>query len=315
MLSRGALPPALQFTSSNIVSQLLRVRIGARESCEGKFRLKDGHFDWSNLRFSIEASGRLSRKSQLAFQSFLLEITSPVAQIVHSLQRLMQYITFGKIGWLEDWPMAAARCFATTSILEAGYGYGVGPFSTTLYRGEDQSHHMQSGEGLPLKTGQWAIILVQEAFDARDQESLDEQELEMTNKFGPLGAEENKQGPAEGKERNFKALKRLRYALVKSLPESSPEPFMITDVPGYVEHVLGSEGGDRGKIDQLKEWWMKQTSDATGIGYYDDDDMQRILQNIYLDGEARNPTGSKLPPKDPVEDIMSMITNIQSLDD
>ncbi|KAI4173447.1 MAG: hypothetical protein LQ343_002980 [Gyalolechia ehrenbergii] len=305
---------ALQFASANTVSQLAWVGIPSRQSCDSKLRLEDGHFDWSNLKYSIEASSRFSGDEGLKFKNFLLDVPSPAAKTIHSLRRLMQYLTSGKIGWLEDWPKAAARCFATTSTLEDGVGYSVGPFSTTLYRDDDQEDYVQSGKGLPLKTGQWAIILVHEAFDARDQESLDKRELEMVSMFGPRGSEELKQWPAEEKEPNFKPLKRLRYALAKALPESSTEPFLITDVPGYVEHVLGSQGGDAVKVDQLKEWWMKQNPDATGSGYYEDDDMHKILHKIYLDEATRNASASRPRPIDPFEDIMRMMTIAQRQD-
>ncbi|KAL8750763.1 MAG: hypothetical protein Q9184_006310 [Pyrenodesmia sp. 2 TL-2023] len=135
-----------------------------------------------------------------------------------------------------------------------------------------------------LQGDRWAIILIYEAFNARDQDELDK-ELESVSALrdgqegsGPLPA-----GDGVTTKPTFKPQKRLRYALAKALPqvESSTPRYLVTDVPGYVKHVLGGQGAE---IDRLNAWWASATSAFAGaVGYYDDNDMEACLGRIYSD--------------------------------
>ncbi|KAL9018655.1 MAG: hypothetical protein Q9185_004066 [Variospora sp. 1 TL-2023] len=268
---------ALQFAATNIVSQLVWVGIRSRQSRNSKLRLENGQFDWSTLKYSAGAYRFITRDTtNLQYKNFLLDIPSPAAKIVHSFQRLTQYLS--KVSYLEDWPMAAARCFATTSNLEDG-GCSVGPLSTTLYQDQIiKEDRVECGKDRTLMPGQWAIILVQEAFDARNQKELDQPTLESSDD------EEDKTGPAPEEEHKFRPLKRLRYAFVKALSESDAlkQHLLVTDVSGYVEDVLGGTTGNTKDADRLKNWWRKQ---RRYVGYYKDTDMDAILGKIYLDKE------------------------------
>ncbi|KAL8966570.1 MAG: hypothetical protein Q9197_005908 [Variospora fuerteventurae] len=268
---------ALQFAATNIVSQLVWVGIRSRQSCNSKLRLENGQLDWSTLRYSAGAYSFITRDTtNLQYKNFLLDIPSPAAKIVHSFQRLTQYLS--KVTYLENWPMAAARCFATTSNLE-DEGCSVGPLSTTLYEDQIiQEDRVECGKDRTLMPGQWAIILVQEAFDARNQKELDQPTLESSDD------EEDKTGPAPEEEHKFRPLKRLRYAFVKALSEPDPlkQHLLVTDVSGYVEDVLGGTTGNTKDADRLKNWWRKQRRYA---GYYKDTDMDAILGKIYWNKE------------------------------
>lgn len=274
---------ALQFGGTNTVSQLIWVGTTSRQSCDSKLRLENGQFDWSSLKYSADAYCAYhylylyTRDTDLKYKNFLLDVPLPAAKTVHSLQRLTQYLY--KLSWQENWPKAAARCFATTSNLDDG-AYSVGPLSTTLYQDDTNNRHqdfVESGKGRPLMPGQWAIILVQEAFDARDQKSLDDRDF-----GGIVGTEESETYPAHDNEFNFKPLKRLRYAFVKALSESDPskQHLLVTGVSGYVEDVLGGKAGDTEEAERVMKWWRKQKHYAD---YYKDADMDEILHKIYSD--------------------------------
>ncbi|KAL9013472.1 MAG: hypothetical protein Q9173_001828 [Seirophora scorigena] len=226
----------LQFGAANIVSQLVWVGTTTIQAGDSKLRLENGHCDWSSLKYSAEAySHDVDQHTELKYKNFLLDVPSPAAKIVRSLQRLTQYLS--KVSGLEDWPKAAARCFATTSNLDDD-GYSVGPFSTTLY--QERSHGrdlVESGKNHALMPGQWAIILVHEAFDARLRMIVDDYESKTIND----ATEEPKTCPVQKQEPKPKSLKRLRYAFVKALSDLDPskQHLLVTDLSGYVEDVTG----------------------------------------------------------------------------
>ncbi|KAL8648965.1 MAG: hypothetical protein Q9210_004681 [Variospora velana] len=264
---------ALQFAATNTISQLVWVGTRSSQSCNSKLRLENGQFDWSTLKYSVGAYSFLSQDTDhLKYRNFLLDIPSPTAKIVHSFQRLTQYLS--KVSYLEDWPAAAARCFATTSNLEDG-GYSVGPMSASLYPRFYPMKPVESGKDRILMPGQWAIILVQEAFDDKNQKELDQRAFETSDD------EEDKTCLAPEEELKFRPLKRLRYAFVKALSKSDPlkQHLWVTSVSGYVQNVLGGTTDD---TEYVKKWWRKQRRYAD---YYKDTDMDAILGKIYASKE------------------------------
>ncbi|KAL8831565.1 MAG: hypothetical protein Q9170_005234 [Blastenia crenularia] len=310
--------PALQFSGPDAVTQFVWVGISSMQSCDSKFRLDSGYFDWSKLKYSVEASSRFSGDPSLKYKNFILDVPLPASKTVHSLQRLMQYLTSPNMSWLEDWPKAAARCFATTSVLEDGASYSVGPLSTTLYDDDDRGYGQvcESGKGRFLQPGQWTIILVHEAFDAENQEALDKRKLPAVSMWGPVGTEGEKEWPVEDTARSFTPKKRLRYALAKALDESGPEGqrFFITDVPGYVQHVHGSGQGQGSMADRITQWWALKTASKGDIGFYDESDADALLHRIYSNDGFAVGAPSRARPIDPFEDIMRMMTLSQRRD-
>ncbi|KAL8954976.1 MAG: hypothetical protein Q9193_006982, partial [Seirophora villosa] len=296
--------PALQFLGASTVSQLVWVGISSMQSYDSKRRLPDGKFNWSELKYSVEASGRFSGDRGLTYKNYPLDIPLPVGKTAHVLQRLLQYLNSASLGWFEDWAKAAARCLATTSAIEEGVSFSVGPMSTTFNLDDDRDSdkYVQSGKGMYLKPGQWAIVLVHEAYDSKDQAALDKRELEVVNM---------KEWPAEDKTRAFKPVKRLRYAFAKALPESesSGQRFLVTDLPGYVKHVLAGKKNGNAETERLCAWWAKASQSlGEATGYYEDDDGAEILQRIYSD-EGFD-TGSQSKPRyvDPFEDMMRLMS-------
>ncbi|KAL8705557.1 MAG: hypothetical protein Q9201_001335 [Fulgogasparrea decipioides] len=303
---------ALHFSAPNIVSQLVWVGITMDRSCDSRLRLGNGQFDWKDLKYSTGAFDRFNPDNDPKYKNFLLDVPMPAGKTIHGLRRLMQYLTFPKLGWgYEEWPKAAARCFATTSTLGDGDSYGVGPLSAAFYL--DGRDRVESGKGQLVTPNQWAIVLVHEAFDAKDQDELEKHALENV---GEPGAEGTKDTPGNGTQGpSFKPQKRLRYALAKALPESdrSKERFLVTDVPGYLKHVLGGEQGDESEATRMMNWWKKEVSafEQSGHGYYEDADIHEILRKVYSGKPADDIPEAKRRGIDPFADIMKMMSIAQ----
>ena len=304
--------PALNFAAPNSVTQLVWIGLSSMQSCDGKLRLENGCMDWSSLRYNTEAASTFSRDTKnIKYKNFLMDVPLPVGKMLHGLQRLLQYMTSPNLSWFADWPKGAARCFATTSPYDDESEYSVGPLSTTFYRDDDREDFVESGKGRLLKAGQWAIVLVQEAFDAKSQEALDKRELEIANSFGPRGTEGLKEWPDEEEKPTFKPLKRLRYVLARALPESksSEKQYLVTDALGYVRDVMEEEGEKGVEAKFLSNWWERETSKfRDGLGYYEDDDIHDILRRVY--SSQVSDEGADYRPRgvDAFEDIMRMMT-------
>ncbi|KAL8922316.1 MAG: hypothetical protein Q9208_005286 [Pyrenodesmia sp. 3 TL-2023] len=300
--------PTLPFGGANIVSQLVWVGISSARSCDSQLRTADGHFDWSQMNYSDTVSDRFGRAEGLQYKNFLLDIPTPVGKTVQGLQRLMRYLSSADLTWAMNLPEAAARCLATTSTLgTAGESScGLGPLSAVLHNDDGQNAPDRRGTGIGqmLQADRWAIILMYEAFDARDQDRLDEK----FERLSALGNGQEGSGPlpagTDVNKPTFKPQKRLRYALAKALPEvgSSTTRYLVTDVPGYIKHVLGDQGVQQ--TDRLNAWWASVSSAFYGAaGYYDDNDMDACLRMIYSD-EGFGLTSKASQGTSSVEDAM-----------
>ena len=208
---------------------------------------------------------------------------------------------------MEDWPKAAARCFATTSALDDGVSYSVGPLSTTFYNDDDRGYRnfCEDGKGHLLQPGQWAVLLVHEAFDAESQEALEKRELPAASMWGPRGTEGQKEWPVADVTRSFTPQKRLRYAFAKAVAEPGhrEQRFLLTDARGYLQHAAQTA-----IIDRVSQWWNKNT--GQGIDYYDEPDANALMQRIYSDEGFAIGAPSRARPVDPFEDIMRMMTEL-----
>ncbi|KAI4266961.1 MAG: hypothetical protein L6R38_008455 [Xanthoria sp. 2 TBL-2021] len=263
-----SLLPALQFDMPDSISQLVLVGISSAQSCDVEFRREDGRFDWSSMKFSIEVESCYGVDPAISYMNFLLDIPLPVSKTIQSLRRLLQYMPSAQTFAFESCFTGAARCFATTSVLDDD-GYSVGPLSLTLSEDKQRFRgpEIQSGKNQYLKPGRWAIVLIHEAFDAHDQAHLDKKAARVPGKAGDTA-------------RAFKPLKRLRYMLAQAIPEaeSSRARYMIVDLPGYIEHLVK----DVDQVGKMKTWWAKESSALpAGSGYYDDSDAHAILDRVY----------------------------------
>ncbi|KAL8866779.1 MAG: hypothetical protein Q9174_006090 [Haloplaca sp. 1 TL-2023] len=142
-------------------------------------------------------------------------------KIVQSLRRLLQYVPSFKGYLFKDVLNGVSHCFTTTSTLDDGHS--IGPLSQTT-SDEPQRWRIsdiENGKNHYLKPGQWAIILIQEAFDADNQEVLD-QHIEYAAEKDRIRA--------------FKPQKRLRYMLARAIPDASRSTprYQLVDVPEYI---------------------------------------------------------------------------------
>ncbi|KAL9028498.1 MAG: hypothetical protein Q9180_007158 [Flavoplaca navasiana] len=271
--------PPLRFDAPAI-SQLVWVGISVRQCWDQKFRSQDGHYNWSTLKFSTYVEDNYGEDGQsINYTAFMLDIPLPIAKTIQSLRRLLQYMPSVKTYPFDDCFKGAARCFTTTSTLDDD-GYSIGPLSPTLLedrRPYRRSETTASPKNQSLKPGHWAIVLIDEAFDARDQERLD--------RYTKLDDNEDKT-PA------YKPVKRLRYMLAQAIPDCSTSgpQFLTVDVPTYIDSVLKD---DPDQIRTTKTWWAKEMANVkTGTNYYDEQDAQAILDRVYSkDGFGEVDTG------------------------
>ena len=278
--------PALQFATPDIISQLVWVGVSSKHLCDAALRLHGNRFDWSELEYSSEASDCFRTQRTPKFQNFLLDIPLPVGKFVHGVWRLVSFITSPNLGWFEHWPKGAARCFSTTSPLINDGEYGVGALSSSLSREQDE---VECAKGRQLREDQWALILIHEAFDARDQESLDK-------KCPPA---ENGQGS--------RPLKRLRYALAKPHSNVGPanDSFLVTNIPGYIEPLVGRKQGKAAEAEILIKWWNVKAADVgANFSYYEEDDIQDILHKIYKAPRCTDKPAGGQSGTDPVEALV-----------
>lgn len=263
----AAPPPALQFDAPDNISQLVWVGISTAQSWDKKFRLEDGHFDWNTLKYSTHMGSGYGRDPNLSYMTFMLDIPLPIAKATQGLRRLLQYMPLVQTYPFDNVFAGGARCFATTSTLDDD-GYSIGPLSQTLSEERQYLRDDPAGSGRNqyLKPGHWAILLIHEAFNARDQEQLD--------RYTTLDENEDKT-PA------YKPVKRLRYMLAQATPDSSTSGsrFLTVDVPTYIDSVLKD---DADQIRTIKTWWAKEMANVkTGVSFYDEQDAQAILDRVY----------------------------------
>ena len=302
--------PMLKFRSPNTVSQLVWVGIPRVQACKKELRLENGQMDWSGLKYSNKGASPFGGNTSLNFKTLLIDVPLPAGKTVRSLQRLMRYMTSPELNWSNEWSKAAARCFATTSIIDDESSHSIGPLSMSL-KGEDGAYYDKKGKKSLLGPGEWAIILVQEAFDADSQDELDEAQLKIVNRSDPRRTEGLKEQPEEKQDPTYKPLKRLRYMLAKALPEgaSSTEQFLVTDVSGYTQHFTAENEGKAPEMTSLNGWWENKSSKFIDrFGYYGDDDTQELLQKIYSQDDSNQAASPQSRVSDPRKMIMEMMT-------
>lgn len=174
--------PTLQFDAPESISRLVLVGISTSQSCDAQFRLEDGKFDWSRMKFF----SRKVEQSTMTYVNFPLDITLRTGKTMQSLRRLLQYMPRAGLPFsLADCIPGTAQCFATTSVLEDD-GYSVGPLSQTLSKDRQRPRSLEeeSGKYQYLKPGHWAIFLIHEAFDSPDQAYVDSEA--GTTAFKPM---------------------------------------------------------------------------------------------------------------------------------
>lgn len=278
--------PAGQVCGGGSISQLVWIPIAEDYACDKNHRLDSGLIDWQSYLSPVKDQSRSHLFKPYQRQNrYALDIPLPTFKTVAGLLRLLKwasskelppYITGG-------FPRGAAFSFATASSFPAGNdlevdpvggnnGFGIGPLSTSLYSNEHDERILPSDDHDQLEFGQWAMILIHEAFDALNQESLDERQY------------------SQNPDPSFRAIKRLRYALVTPSIKRNPSDrdFLVADIPTYLEHIR-SKAQDKAKdadLQHLIKVWTTGIAAIDGADFYGDEDIHDILSKVFPNHKA-----------------------------
>ena len=268
-----------RFLRSNDLAQIVWVGVPETAAIDSECRLLNNQINWDTLKVS---GGRDYWNTTLEFRLWMIDDTPlHVEKVVNGLLRLLRWCSaaYGP----KDFHRGAACAFATSSSI-AGFEHGVGTISPGLY-GDSQNNYGRRGPVPCVDAGQWALILVHEAYDAEGQASLDESLREHIEQLG------DDRGRSSGKQAPY-AVKRLRYALVRLLPESesssSEKRFEVADACTYIREVMSMKGREKDTIDEWISHWDRHIA-STDASFYDDNDVHAILDKVY---PADAPAGS-----------------------
>lgn len=277
--------PAGQVCGGKSISQLIRIGITARQVWDKNYRLDSGLIDWQSLRPEEDCSGFSWDEPYLGYKRHTLDIPLPAFKTVAGLLRLLKWGFSAELPSYnpERFRRGAAFSFATASSFPAGNslevdpvgcsnGFVIGPLSTSLYLNNDDERVPSSDDHDHLEFGQWAILLIYEAFDARSQERLDELQHDKNLNL------------------SFLAVKRLRYALVTPSIKRNPSDrdFMVADIPTYLEHTR-SKAQDKANDEDLQKLikvWTAGIAAIDGADFYGHEDIHDILPKVFPNQKA-----------------------------
>lgn len=309
-----------QICGGNNVSQLVWIALTDRQALDKGYRLESGLIDWETLRQEERRSRFGWSEAYLRYKRYLLDMPLPTLKTVAGLLRLLKWGSSSQLYDPEQFSRGAAFSFATAPFIASGNelgmgpvgrgnGFGIGPLGTTLYRDNTHERIPPTDAHEHLEPGQWAIILIHEAFDARNQEYLDKCQRGESAGADP-GSEDDKppKQPGGGEQslgfRNkgknqdlpFRAIKRLRYALITPSTESNPSDrdFIVANIPTYLKYVMGKtqdeeNGGDSQKLIDV---WNSRIAAMDTVDFYGDEDIHDILPKVFPNQKAA-PFGSK----------------------
>lgn len=150
----------------------------------------------------------------------------------------------------------------------SGNGFGIGPSGATLYLDDNGEDIRPSDVHERLEPGQWSIILIHKNFDG-----------ETRNEF-----------KGENHDLPFRAIKRLKYALVTPSTKLNPSDrqFVVADIPTYLEHIIeeNPNNGNNGDLRKLIEVWNSQMAAMPNVGFYKEDDIHDILPKVFPSQKA-----------------------------
>lgn len=287
--------PASPICTGRGISQLVYIPIRAQQACDREYRRDGGLIDWQSLREcdGQKSFGRFRGKLDkdepyLEYQRHMLDIPLPTFKAVAGLLRLLKWSDFsGDYSYCgtEKFSRWAALSFAMASSIPVSNGpvggrskYGIGPLSTSLYLDSTCRRIPPSEDHEHLECGQWAIVLIHEAFDAGTQEELD------------------KMQQVKNQDISFRAIKRLRYALVTPSIKSNPldHDFMVADIPTYLEHMrnkVQDKANDR-DIRRLIRIWNTNIGAIDDVDFYGEEDIHEVLAKIFPKQTAPPSTSS-----------------------
>ena len=271
----------VEFLKQNDLAQIVWVGVPESAATNSEYRLSNGQVKWDTLELS---SGGDYWITTLEYRQWVINDTPlHVEKAVNGLLRLLRWCS-AAYSLPKDINHGAACAFATSSSIGA-FDHGVGTISPGLYGDPSRNTYGKTVPVACVDAGQWALILVHEAYDAEDQMSLDESRRKHIEQLS------DDQERSDGKEVPH-AIKRLRYALVRLLPESessSPEKrFEVAEASTYIREVMSMKGREKATIDEWIAHWDRHIA-GTDASFYDENDIHTILDKVY---PADAPAGS-----------------------
>ena len=287
--------PVGQVCEDNSISQLVWVGVSHEQALDKNHRLESGLIDWETLRQEKCRANFDWSGNGLGYIRYPLDMPLSTARTTAGLLCLFQWGSSSHLYDVEQFSKGAALSFALASSIKSdrnpklgpaggGDGLGIGPLGAGLYRDREYEPTPASDAPEYLEPGKWAVVLVHEAYNARSQEFLDKCQREE-----PARADSCSEDDDRNKSKNqglpFRAIKRLRYALVtpRTEPQFSSRDFIVADIPAYLERTMGkinSKGSD-GVLKKLVEVYKSGIAAIHTAEFYGDDDIHDILPKVF----------------------------------
>ena len=310
-----------QVCEDNSISQLVWIGVSDQQALDKSHRLESGLIDWKSLRQEKRRTNFSWSGDGLRYKRYPIDLPLSSVRTTAGLLCLFQWGSSSHLYDVEQFPKGAALSFALALSIKSdknlkvgpaggGNGLGIGPLAAGLYRDRDYEPTPANDAHEYLEPGKWAIVLVHEAYNATSQKYLDkcqrkepagvDSDSEDDNPLGqPTGGEGSLGGimalimgprdPFENKGKNqglpFRAIKRLRYALVTPCTEPQPtgRDFIVADIPAYLEHTMRKNNA-KGSDDVLKKLVEVYNSGIAAIDtadFYGDEDIHDILPKVF----------------------------------
>ena len=325
--------PVVKVCEDNSISQLVWIGVSDQQALDESHRLESGLINWETLRQEKNRTNFGWSGDGLRYKRYPLDMPLSTVRTTAGLLCLLQWGSSSHLYDVEQFAKGAALSFALASSIKGdknpkvgpaggGDGLGIGPLGAGLYRESDHEPSPAKAAHEYLDPGEWAVVLVHEAYNALSQKSLDkcqrkepvgaESDSEDDNPLGQPKAGEGtlvgimalmvgRRDPFKNKGKNqglpFRAIKRLRYALVTpcTKPQPSGRDFIVADIPAYLEHTMG-KNNDKGRDEVLKKLVEVYNSGIAAIDaadFYRDEDIHDILPKVFPKQKKGSSSSSK----------------------
>ena len=313
--------PVGQVCEDNSISQLVWIGISDQQALDKSHRLESGQIDWETLREDKRLTSFSRSGDGLSYKRHPLDMPLSTARTTAGLLCLFQWGSSSQVYDVQQFSKGAALSFTLAPSIKGdkylkvgpasgGNGLGIGPLVAGLYRDRDYTSTPANSAHEYLESGKWAIVLIHEAYNAMSQKYLDKRQRKEPAEADSddeddslLGQSKREESHLEGfmamvlgpkdpfanKGKNqglpFRAIKRLRYALVTPCTEPQPSgrDFIVADIPAYLKHKMG-EDNNKGSDDVLKKLVEVYNSGIAAIetaDFYEDEDIHDILLKVF----------------------------------
>lgn len=285
--------PTRQSCANDDISQLIWIGLSNNQALDKNYRLQSGLIDWKTLEQEKRRTNFGWPGPDLKYKRYPVDSPLSTSRTVAGLLSLLKWASASEMYNAEQFSTGAALSFATASSIQgdkessidpAGVRYapGIGPLVSGLYWGT--SYECAFSDDV-LEHGQWAIVVIHEAYNALSQEHQDNYQCARPTEAESDSEDKSLLGQPEGGGLPFRAIKRLRYALVTlcSDPQPSGRDFIVADIPTYLKRITGGnhDNVDAGDSKTLSETWNSGVATINAVGFYGDDDMHDILAKVF----------------------------------